>query len=248
MKESSNKSEVASDVWTEADSFDFIRHGHLFIPQNQSVETIIVSILADHPEVRNLLELGCGAGRLMERVLAAFPEAEVGAVDKSAAMLDAARARCRIHGDRARFVQADFEDTSIFGSGDRYDGVFSVLAIHHLTDDAKCALFKRIYGALKPGGVFVYCDMLKPTSTTGWKIAAQEWPREVEAQGRRHGAEDALPMFETLNWNYYADPQGDPSDRPSSLADVMRWSSEAGFSVCDLHWFIAGHGMISAWK
>lgn len=233
---------------TEADSFDFIKYGHLFVPQDKTVETIIRSVLDDNRTPRKLIELGCGAGRLLFALLEEFPGVELHAVDKSEAMLDVARDRCRAHGDRVRFTRADFEDASIFGEMDRYDGAFSVLAIHHLTDDEKRSFFKRIHDALNPGGVFVYCDMFKPDSPAGWKIAAEEWRKEVAEQGRRYGAREALEMFDYLNWNYYANPEGDPSDRPSSLFDVVRWLTEAGFSKCDLHWFAAGHGLVSARK
>lgn len=46
----------------------------------------------------------------------------------------------------------------------RFDTIVSALSIHHLYDPEKAALFRRIYDALKPGGIFVNAEeVLAPT-------------------------------------------------------------------------------------
>ena len=57
-------------------------------------------------------------------------------------MLEQARARI---GDRARYVVADLGDPLPAGP---WDAVVSALAIHHLDDPGKRALFARIHDAL----------------------------------------------------------------------------------------------------
>jgi len=69
-------------------------------------------------------------------------------------MLDEARA---VLGDRVRYVVADLGDPLPDGP---WDAVVSALAVHHLDDAGKRALFGRLHAALTPGGVFVNAEQV----------------------------------------------------------------------------------------
>ena len=98
-----------------------------------------------------VLDLGCGDGRLTAVVLEARPSVEeVVAVDRSAPMLDLARAR--FAGDDRVAVRAGDMEESIAPLG-RFDLVVSGFAIHHLEDPRKRALFAEVADALNPRGV-----------------------------------------------------------------------------------------------
>ena len=88
-------------------------------------------------DVSTVLELGTGTGETALRVLAQHPEARWTGIDASAAML--ARARRRL--PHADLRLARLEDPLPSGP---FDLVVSVLAVHHLTGDAKRDLFTRI--------------------------------------------------------------------------------------------------------
>jgi tRNA (cmo5U34)-methyltransferase len=86
---------------------------------------------------RTVLELGTGTGETALRGLAQHPDARWTGIDASAAML--ARASERLpHADLRR---ARLEDPLPSGP---FDLVISVLAVHHLTGEAKRDLFTRI--------------------------------------------------------------------------------------------------------
>ena len=51
-----------------------------------------------------------------------------------------------------------------------------------------------------------------------------------------------------LGWNYFRSPDGDPIDKPSSLAGQLVWMAEAGFVGVDCNWLAAGHTNFSGRK
>jgi SAM-dependent methyltransferase len=85
--------------------------------------------------------------------------------------------------------------------------VVSGLAIHHLEDERKRALFEEIHSALVPGGVFANLDLVLSAS-----------PRLHERFRREIGRVD-----------------DDPTDRLADLSDQMGWLREAGFAEVDCH-------------
>lgn len=96
-----------------------------------------------------VLDLGCGTGRDAERLLDRLPRGRVIAVDGSRNMLE--QARRRLEGrDRVELVQADL--TRTFPESVRGDAAISVATFHWVPDHA--GLFRRIAGALRPGGRF----------------------------------------------------------------------------------------------
>ncbi len=97
-----------------------------------------------------VLELGVGTGALTSAVLQTFPQAEVVGLDVSPKMIAAARRRLRPFLDRVE-LRAGRLEAAWEG---RYDVVVSALAIHHLLDQQKWALFRRIARSLTPGGYF----------------------------------------------------------------------------------------------
>ena len=58
----------------------------------------------------------------------------------------------------------------------------------------------------------------------------------------------AFEEFRRLGWNYFRDPDGDPIDKPSSLAEQLAWMAEAGLAGVDCHWLLAGHAIFSGSK
>ena len=96
-------------------------------------------------------DLGAGTGLFSDQLAQRFPKARFELIDGSEEMLAKARARFGASDPRFRFERIDFQDWT---ESARFDVAVSSLAIHHLEHDEKQAFFRRIYAALKPGGVF----------------------------------------------------------------------------------------------
>jgi tRNA (cmo5U34)-methyltransferase len=133
-------------------------------------------------EASRILELGVGTGETARRVLARHPDARFVGLDESDEMLAAAQLDADLRVSR-------LEDPLPEGP---FDLVVSCLAIHHLDSHAKRDLFRRVAGALRPGGRLVLADVVVPEreedavtpTTPGFdrpdRLADQlEWLREA---------------------------------------------------------------------
>ena len=163
---------------------------------------------------RRVLDLGAGTGMLSARVAAAYPDAELVLTDGAPAMLEQA---CAALGDRAQIHVADLADPLPEGP---FDAVVSALAIHHLDDAGKRALFHRIVAALPPGGVFVNAEQVAGPHPC-FDRRYHEWH---EAAARAAGTDDA-EWAGTLERMRH--------DRPADVESQLRWLREAGFDAAD---------------
>jgi len=116
-----------------------------------------------------VVDLGCGAGVPMTRALAAGRH--VTGVDLSARQIELAT----VNVPDATFIQADM--TSLDLPGESLDAVVAFYALTHVPRADHPALLARIFGWLRPGGLFL--------ATMG----AHDGPDEVEADWL------GVPMF-----------------------------------------------------
>ncbi|WP_329173000.1 class I SAM-dependent methyltransferase [Streptomyces sp. NBC_01477] len=230
--------------WADSDDDLFIRHGDVFVPRRgEQIETVR-DLVAPLPGP-DILELGCGEGRLTAALLLRYPEARVTGIDNSARMLAAAADRLAPFGSRVRLVKAPLEDGG-WRHG-TYAAVVSSLAVHHLDDAAKQVLYRDLHGMLLPDGRLVLADLVRPPTATATAWAAGRWDAEVDRQAAGpHGDPDAAGAFRATRWNTFRFP--DPVDKPSTLLQHLRWLAEAGFDGTDVCWALAGHMVIAATK
>jgi 2-polyprenyl-3-methyl-5-hydroxy-6-metoxy-1,4-benzoquinol methylase len=103
----------------------------------------------------DVLDVGCGSGRALNRMAAAFPNSRFTGVDISDEGIEAARAEARELGlANARF---GVRDAARLGHAEDFDLVTAFDAIH---DQARPdAVLRGIAEALRPGGVFLMQDI-----------------------------------------------------------------------------------------
>jgi tRNA (cmo5U34)-methyltransferase len=167
-----------------------------------------------------VLDLGAGTGLLSAWVLAAFPHARLRLVDISEPMLDRARERFAGTTPAPRIETLDFVHEDLGGP---YDGVVSALSIHHLSDELKRDVFRRVYEALSPGGIFVNAEqVLGPTP-------------EVEAEYKKIWLDDARALGATGE-EVEAALVRMREDRCAPVEIQVAWLRELGFEDADC-WF-----------
>jgi tRNA (cmo5U34)-methyltransferase len=162
-----------------------------------------------------ILDLGAGTGLLTAWVSEAFGDARFDLLDGSAEMLAEARGRLAGVVDRV-FVQ-DMAGALPEGP---YDAVISALAIHHLADLDKQALFGRVCTILAPGGVFVNAEQVAGPTPGLAALYRQRWAADAVSQGA-----SAVELADAQRRREH--------DRCADVESQLRWLREAGFETAD---------------
>jgi trans-aconitate 2-methyltransferase len=97
-----------------------------------------------------VVDAGCGAGRLTERLVERLPRGRVVALDASESMLERARVRLARFGDRVSFVHADL---ATYIAQPKVDAIFSTATFHWVLSHE--ALFAALFASLRSGGTLL---------------------------------------------------------------------------------------------
>lgn len=108
-------------------------------------------------EPRRILDLGCGAGMSTHPLHAAWPNAEIHAIDIAAPMLRYAHARSESLGVPIHYSQMDAGHTS-FPDG-HFDLIVSNLLLHEIPQKLTRQILVEAHRLLRPGGVTIHNDM-----------------------------------------------------------------------------------------
>jgi ubiquinone/menaquinone biosynthesis C-methylase UbiE len=120
----------------------------LFAPVQRSV---IAALVPSLPAAGVALDIGCGTGRLLERVGAASPRMRLLGLDRSAGMLAEA------HQERPDLLVGQGAAEHLPYRDGSFDAVVTTISFHHWSD--KAAAVAEIFRVLKPGGVFALSDI-----------------------------------------------------------------------------------------
>jgi tRNA (cmo5U34)-methyltransferase len=203
----------------EQDALTYDRHIVRFVPYYGEQNDVMMDLLPFEGTMRiRGLDLGAGTGVLAEGILRRYPLAEVAVFDLADNMLEAARERLIKFENRVIFQKGDFSRDD-FGSG--YDLVLSGLSIHHLEDPRKRDLYRKIYLALNPGGMFLNRDVIRGATERLDDVYLRLWRQYIRSMG-----ENDASCLE----RYYAE------DHPASVEDQLAWLREAGFVDVGCHW------------
>lgn len=192
-----------------------------FVPGYGAMIAAVVRWLDGHVAADGtIVDLGAGTGALSAAILAALPAVRVELVDVDPAML--AEARTRLAPDAARVTvrQASFDDPL-----PACDAVVASLALHHVHAlDAKRALYRRIHGALRPGGVLLVADATVHDAGAARDRIFTDWTRHLQ----RHGFTAAEAAAHFAAWA--------EEDRYHPLIDELGALRDAGFAAPDCFW------------
>jgi SAM-dependent methyltransferase len=130
------------------------------IPHRTEGEAVLLSCLPGH--VSRVLDLGSGAGRLLQLVKLARPAASAVALDFSPVMIEALRTQ--FSADATVTVVAHDLAEPLPAVLEPFDCVVSSFAIHHVPHKRKRELYEEIFTLLTPGGVF--CNLEHVDSPT----------------------------------------------------------------------------------
>jgi len=148
----------------------------LFGPVHRSV---VATVSGRIPNGGVVLDIGCGTGRLLERLRTVVPQAALVGLDRSTGMTTAARRlRPRLRVERGTAEALPHRDS-------RFDAVLTTISFHHWAD--KPAGLAEVFRVLRPGGVFALTDISIDDLPS--------WPAPLFAFARR-SMDDMPPLAE----------------------------------------------------
>lgn len=171
-----------------------------------------------------IVELGCGTGNLTRVLLQTYPNATLTVVDASQEMLDRTGEKLSdADKNRTTLVTSYFNELDL--PTDSVDLIISSLALHHVPDEFKPALYDKLFAWLAPGGKFRCADQcLTLPGEIGNAHNLARW----QVWAKANGTDDAT-LAKWLEHIHTA-------DHYASLKDHFDWLSQSGFTHTDCYW------------
>jgi tRNA (cmo5U34)-methyltransferase len=209
----------------------YTRYADVILPDRGRITELVLRLFGYHLNGRqglSILDLGCGDGIVTERIHAEYPHNVYHLLDGSPAMLE--KARERLGDGEFHYVQQSFAGyVDSLVEDQKYDGVFSINAIHHLGFTEKARLFAKLFRELKHGGLLLVSDPVLPRSKRSEVWQFQMWRDAINdalvAAGDESdiGTQDGLP----------AEYKQKAENKPSGLFPQMRLLEDIGFRDVD---------------
>ena len=200
---------------------EYDRRIRMLVCSYDAMRAVQLELLARHlPPDGLVLDLGGGTGALAAAVAERFPRARVRILDTDPAMLAFARERCAPFGGRVELLAKSFIDPL-----PACDAVVACIALHHVKDMAvKGAIYRHIFAALRPGGLFANADTMMDSRPGPRAHFFAVWSRFQQTQGFT----DVEARQHFASWA--------KEDCYTSLATEMKLLADAGFAEPDCFW------------
>ena len=175
-----------------------------------------------------LLDLGSGTGNITKKVKDKFSNSMITCIDIAENMIEMAKIKLKAYND-IKYYTGDFLEVNF---EDKFDVVLSSLALHHIkTDEDKKKFYRRIYGLLKPGGVFLNSDYVLGSNGNLNRIYRRKWIDFMLLN---------LPEIEVKEkWI----PKEMEEDFPAPLINHLKWLDETGYESVDVVLKYYGHAV-----
>jgi tRNA (cmo5U34)-methyltransferase len=199
-----------------AEKYDAIRR--LIIPCFDDLYDITRYLASSKKEDPKILDLGAGTGLLTKYLFERYQKAEFTLIDISEEMLKVAKNRFKE--PNFKYVVADY---CKYDFNDSFDIIVSSLSIHHLKNEEKKKLYKKVYDALNNDGIFLNVDQVIGSTPNIDKSYQENWIMKI-------------------NENNFIGPEKDTAiermkfDKPATLEDNLKWLRNCGFEDVDVYY------------
>ncbi len=187
-----------------------------------SMELITDSILAYSPDVKKVLDVGCGAGNYTLKLLSKKTPLDCTLFDLSSAMLERAEERItKVNSGQNQFIQGDIRTAQLEESS--YDTIMAAGVLHHLRDDRGWeAVFDKLYRLLKPGGSLWISDFIAQETPAIQQLIYKE-------RYGKHLTDIKGETFRNMVFDYI-----EKEDSPRSINYQMKLLEKVGFKAVEL--------------
>jgi SAM-dependent methyltransferase len=166
--------------------------------RKQRFELMAWLVRETQPPAPRVLDLGCGTGSLMHRLLTAVPGTMAVGIDLDFMLLPLARERLAPWGERVGLIEADLRTEGwVTEVREPVHAIVSATALHWLSAAELAQLYQRLGRVLRPGGVFLNADHVG--STAPQLQRAWEHRRDAATQALIESGADDYDGF----WNAY---------------------------------------------
>lgn len=199
----------------------------------EMIDALINSIPYDKEDSVKVMDLGCGTGTITKSLKDKFNNANITCLDLAKNMIEMAKIKLNDYND-ITYITGDFYH---FKFPEKYDVILSSLALHHLeTDDDKKQFYKKIYGALNPGGIFINADVVLGANDYLQTLYLEKWKEFMNKSVEMKEIEE--------KWI----PAAEEEDHPATLIDQLDWLRDIGFKDVDVIWKYYGGAVYGGFK
>jgi tRNA (cmo5U34)-methyltransferase len=182
------------------------------------------------PDSPRILDLGAGTGLLSAAIAQRVSAAQLHLLDASPDMLQ--KAAERLSGDQVQMSVRSLDSELPPGS---FHAIVSALAIHHLSDTGKRALYSRILLSLAPGGIFINAEQVLGNGSRLEKVFEAIHLDRARALGSSEAEiEGAIRRMS--------------HDQCATLSDQLQWLAESGFADVECFYRSFRFAVFGGWR
>lgn len=148
------------------------------IPYYDAIQREIIDLVRlTRPDARDWLDTGCGTGTFALLVRNEFPDAALTITDPSAPMLDLARKKTGAFPAGAVTLLNPCPTQEIELPAESFDVVTALLCHHYLDPMTRRRATLNCARMLRPGGIYIAVENIRPETPGGIQIALERWKR-----------------------------------------------------------------------
>ena len=204
-----------------ASSYD--DHVRQSIPNYDAFHDQTISLVAIYmPNPDLWIDTGGGTGTLAQKAYSQFPNTRFILADPSPAMLELAQQKLRGM-DRVAILAP--VETRHLDIAEKADVITAVQAHHYMAPDLRKISTQKCFELLKPDGIFITFENIKPFTDTGIRIGKDYWKRYQMKAGKSE--EEAQKHIGRFGKEYF----------PRSIEQHLELLRECRFKVVELLWY-----------
>lgn len=167
------------------------------------------------------LDTGCGTGNLYQRAKNVFPDTHFTLADPSEKMIEKAGTKVKTD----HLVSMRVQDTQgLDFENDHFDVITAIQCHHYLDEQSRQKAVENCFRMLKPGGILITFENIKPLAEKGLELALKRWEEYQIAQGKTPS--EASQNVQRYGKEYF----------PITITQHINLLNDTGFGIADILW------------